>query len=133
MATNVYAWPVDEITVPAFIVGFPEELNLTTTFQRGSDELVLPCWFVVGAAQSSTPDVRNALSAELANGTISDAIEGAFAWGSTNVDRAHISRITVGAVDYVAIKWDLAVITNGPMNLATIMDAIAAAVTSAGL
>jgi hypothetical protein len=134
VAATVYHWPPETVDVPAFIVGYPEAIDLTTTFQRGSDELQLPCWYVLGAANSSTSDVRDALSAALGPPpSLSESIEAVFATFATNIGRANITRINFNGVDYIGLKWLLDVVTSGAMNLSAIMDAIGNAVAAAGL
>ena len=133
MASNVYAWPPPTIIPPAVVIGYPETLDLQTTFQRGSDELLLPVWFAV-ADQGTNKDARDALSAVIASGTtIANVLSTTAAWGASNCGMAHIEPLLVANMPYLAVRFDVDVISNGPVNLSTVMDALAALITGAGL
>ena len=133
MSSNVYAWPPPVIVTPAVVIGYPDPLDLQTTFGRGSDELTFPVWFAV-TDQGTNKDARDAISAVLASGTtIANVLSATGSWGASNCGMAHIEALNVGNVPYLSVRFDVDVITNGPLNLSTVMDALAALITGAGL
>ena len=134
MTTNVYAWPPSSITPPAFVVSYPTDFTIETTFNRGSDELVIPVWYLLGAAQDSSKDQRDAISLALGSApSICEALDAVYGWGATTPTKGVITRIVMDAQEYIGLQFLVDVITNGPANLSTIMDALANAITSAGL
>ena len=134
MSSNVYAFPIDGITVPAIVVAYPDSMTFDTTFGRGSDSLVLPLLFIIGPGQTSTKDVRDQLSAIIAGaGGIKAALDGNYAWGSVRVADAKIEPVSWGAVAYIAAVFQLDIVTPGAMDLSAIMDGVAALCTAAGL
>ena len=132
--SNVYPFPIDGITVPAIVIGYPDSMAFDRTFARGSDELVVPVWFIVGPGQTSTKDVRDALSAILADSTsIKSALDGTKSFGTVRVSDVKIETVASGSVSYIAARFDVDVITSGAMNLSAIMDGLAALCSAAGL
>jgi hypothetical protein len=74
---RVHAWPVESISPPCAVVGYPDEpIDFDLTMGRGSDRLTIPLWFAVGKPVERT--ARDALSAVLTGVSgIKDAIDGA--------------------------------------------------------
>ena len=133
MASNVYAFPPPAVTLPAVVVGYPELLDLQTTFGRGSDELMFPVWFIV-ADQGVNADARDALSAVLASGTtIANVLSSTSSWGTSNCGMAHIEPVTIAGSPYLAVKFDVDVMTSGAVNLTNVMDGLKTLITGAGL
>lgn len=136
--SRVYAWPMDAITVPCFIFGFPEDINPKITFNRGGDEAVFPLWYVVGPAQTSTETVRDQLSVALggANDVIG-ILDGNRAFGAVDTRGPQIEVVNLGPperlIQYVSLRFDCYVLTSGDMNMSNIMDGLAALITAAGL
>lgn len=132
--SNVYAFPVDGITVPCFVFGYPEQMTVKTTFQRGSDEAVYPVWFVIGQGATSTVDVRNQLSAAWDGaGDVITALDGNHAFGAVDTRDPKIEPVSVGGVGYIAIRFDCYVMSSGAMSMSAVMDGLAALITTAGL
>ena len=133
MASTVYPFPPPGIATPAIVIGYPEVIDLQTTFGRGSDTLEIPVWFVV-ADQGVTAQARDALSAVLGAGqTIAGVLSSVSAWGTSNCGGARIEPLKVGGIDYLAVKFDVECSTSGPVNLSAVMDGLAALCTAAGL
>lgn len=59
-----YGWPNPVVSPPAFIVGYPAPINLDTSYGRGSDRGLFPCWAVFGNPHERTS--RDTLSSFLA-------------------------------------------------------------------
>jgi hypothetical protein len=109
LAPDVYAWPVDSITVPCVVVGYPSEILFDLTFQRGGDELTVPVWYVVG--DTSTKDARDRLSTIVGDASsVKSALDGAQAFGDVRVVSAAVERITVGSIAYLAVRFDAEII-----------------------
>lgn len=106
-----YAFPVQSITPPCILVDFPSAIDFDQTFQRGSDRLVVPVWYIVGQPIMGT-GIRSALSDALAGaGSVKDALDGVYAFGSVWAQRGAIQRITVSGVEYIGIRFDCEVLT----------------------
>jgi hypothetical protein len=134
MSSQVYPWPVDGITVPAIVVGYPDSMTFDLTFGRGGDSLVLPLWFVIGQGQTSTKDVRDQLSTVIgAAPSIKSTLDGDYAWGTVRVADVKIEGVTSGGISYIAALFNLDIMTPGAMDLTTIMDGVADLCTTAGL
>lgn len=107
-ATNKYAWPVGQVSVPCFVVGYPT-VEFDITFKRGGDKFVVPVWQVVG--QTSSIDARNALSAALTGvGSVKEALDGARAFGDVRVTDAGIAEITIAGVVHIGVKFMVEVV-----------------------
>jgi hypothetical protein len=105
LAGNVYAWPAESVTVPCIVVGYPTEIELDMTMARGGDRYVFPVWFVVG--QTNNKDARDALSAILEDtSSVKSALDGAQTWGDCRVTSAEVAQLVIGAVTYLAAKFD---------------------------
>jgi hypothetical protein len=100
-----YAWPVESITVPCAVVGYPSRIDFDLTMNRGADTWVVPVWYVVG--KTGTEDARNALSDILNEaGSVKALLDGAHTFGDVRVTGAEISELVVTGVSYVAAKFD---------------------------
>jgi hypothetical protein len=107
---NAYGYPVESVTVPCLLVDFPDTIELSETFQRGGDHVVLSVWHLVG--QSFTKDSRDALSLAIQGGAdLVDAIEGAYSWGDVDVVKAEVSTVTIASSTYLGIKLTVDVVT----------------------
>ena len=106
---NVYPFPPLSITVPCAIVGYPTAIDFDTTFQRGSDTVDIPVWFVVG--RSTTKAARDKLSSILTGvGSIKTALDGPSTFGDIRVVDAAVETITIGLVDYLSARFDCEVL-----------------------
>lgn len=102
-----YPFPVDAVSVPCAVVGYPVDLEYDLT--PSSHKVVLPVWRVVGG---SGIEARDAISDALADqGSVKDAIDGAHLWGDVRVTEAHVEQVSIGAIAYPAIRFDCEVIT----------------------
>jgi hypothetical protein len=109
LAPDVYAWPVDSVSVPCIVVGYPTDIVLDVTFQRGGDEMTVPVWFVVG--ETSTKDARDRLSTILADASsVKSALDGSQSFGDVRVTDVGIETIEIGAIKYLGAKFDVEVI-----------------------
>lgn len=108
---NAYPWPVESITVPCGVVGYPSgEIDIAITFGRGGDRATLPLWIVVG--KTATKDARDALSDVIAGGSdLVAAIVGAHTWGDADVTGASVATFTSSSIEYLALKLDVDVVT----------------------
>ena len=111
-----YGWPVDTVTPPAGIVGYPELIAFDATYQRGSDTWTVPVWVVVGKA--STRAARDALSAFVA-GSGARSVKAALEAGPyTVLDDVHVvsaepDLYSLAGVEYLAAKFTVNIIGTG--------------------
>lgn len=108
LAPDVYAWPVDSVTVPCLVVGYPTTIEFDITFQRGGDRLVVPLYYLVG--KTSTKDARNALSTIIGDGSsVKSAIDAA-TFADCRVMSAAVEEVTVAGVTFLSVRFDVEVI-----------------------
>lgn len=110
LVSQVYAYPVESVTVPCAVVGYPTEIEFDLTFQRGGDRVELPVWFIVG--KTGTKDARDRLSVVLADATsVKDSLDGSQSFGSVRVTDASIEEVTVSGVAYLSARFDVEVLS----------------------
>ena len=114
VAARVYAWPVESVTPPCVVVGYPKTIDFDATFGRGSDTAVFPMWFLAGKV--STKQARDALSAVISGAAgIKATLDGALTVGTTTADvritDCTIEEVTVAAVVYLAARFDCEVVS----------------------
>jgi hypothetical protein len=107
---TVYAFPQESVTVPCAIVAYPTNIVFDATFQRGSDTVDIPVFFVVGKV--SLKSTRDKLSSILTGvGSIKTALDGAHSFGDVRCTDATPELITIAAIDYMALRFDTEVLT----------------------
>jgi hypothetical protein len=105
LVVNRYAWPVESITVPCVVVGYPSRLDFDMVFARGADTWLVPLWYVVG--KTGTKDARDALSDILSEaGSVKALLDGAHTFGDVRVTNVEVTEVTIAAVVYLAAKFD---------------------------
>jgi hypothetical protein len=102
---NVYAWPVESVTVPCVLVDYPVQ-DLDLVMGGAADTWDVPVLYIVGT--SSTKDARDNLSATVP--ILRAALNGGHAFGDVRVTKAEIIPVTVGAVTYLGAKLNCEVI-----------------------
>jgi hypothetical protein len=104
-AYRVHPWPVESITPPCVVVGYPTTIEFDSTMGRGSDRWVVPVWYAVGA--TGTKDARDALSAILNDtSSVKSALDGTQSFGDVRVMSAEVAELVVAGVTYLAAKFD---------------------------
>lgn len=105
LVPNVYAYPVESVSVPCAVVDYPSEIEVGVTFQRGADHVVLPVFYLVGV--TATKDARDKLSLALDGGAkdLVGVIEGASGAGDLDVILAEIAQVTVAGTTYLGLKF----------------------------
>ena len=98
--SNVYAWPVEGVTVPCVLVDYPTQ-DLDFVFTGAADSWEVPVLYVVGL--SGTKDARDDLSAMVP--VLRSELNGVHAFGSVRVTKTEILPVTVGAVTYLGAKF----------------------------
>lgn len=110
VVARVYDYPVEAVSPPCVVVGFPTKYEFDTTFQRGADTMEIPVWLVAGKAR--TLDARDTLSAILDGAaSIKSALDGNHTYGAVRVTDAVIDEITIGGVVYASARFDTEVIS----------------------
>jgi len=108
-STNVYAYPVEAISVPCVVVGYPTVIDFDPTY-GGGIAWSLPVWHVVGKV--TTKSARDDLSDIV--GTLRTALNAAHTFGAAASDvrceDGEIATMAVGGVEYLALKYTVHVI-----------------------
>lgn len=106
---RVFAYPPDNVPVPACVVGYPETITYDVTMGRGVDRIDLPVFVLVSRITDRT--ARDALGPYL-NGSGASSVKQVLlngkpwvAMSSVRVASAEIEAVTVGAVDYLAATF----------------------------
>jgi hypothetical protein len=102
---NVYAWPVESVTVPCVLVDYPA-VELDTAMGRGADTWTVPVLYLVG--RTGTRDARDDLSTVVP--VLKAALDGLHAFGDVRVTGVTVTIVTVGAVGYLGAKLECEVI-----------------------
>jgi hypothetical protein len=105
---SVFEWPVESVTPPASIIGYPEApISIHDVFQAPSGEIEFPLWVVVG--RTSTKDARDQASGYIE--TVPVALEGVQSFGAVLVKTAEFAFIVVGQVPYLSLKFIVGVLS----------------------
>ncbi len=105
LVTKAHYWPVESVAPGEAIVGYPSELNLTTTFGRGSDSAVIPVWFICGLPgdEATLTLVSNLV---IASTNVVNTLEAAVT-GSVHVAFGAFEPVTIGQLDRLALRFDV--------------------------
>ena len=115
--TYRHAWPASTVVPPAWVVGYPEDLDYDVSFGANYVTATFPCWFVVGKADEKS--ARDRLSAVISGATsIKNAIEGTATLKGGGTPVAQTTRVTscrpttipVGGIELLAARFDVEVI-----------------------
>ena len=109
---KVYEWPSESPTPPCAIVGYPETIEWDFTFADASDRASFPVWLVVGRVSDRTARDRisdlisgvNSIKA-LLDGNLGGVVQ------TCRVEDCSVENVSINAVDYLAAKFTLDVIT----------------------
>lgn len=114
---TAYDWPSASIKPPCWLIDYPEGPQaFDATMGRGHDRALFPAYLVVGSLVDRV--TRAALNTYLQ--PIKDAIEAATShgevltpvpWTSVRVASWSVVPFSVGQLDYMAIKFDIDVLT----------------------
>lgn len=106
---RVYAWPKSAITAPAFLVGYPPQIDMDASMGRGADRMSVPCWAVCGAADDlSARDVLSGLLLE-----IKDALDGeSDAWQTARAGAITVEvNVYPDGTELLEARFDVDVVT----------------------
>lgn len=112
--SRAYGYPRPEITPPCVVVGYPSKLDYDLTFHAngstGKVEAVFPVWYVVADVLDKA--ARDALSPLITGaGSIKAVLDGAVAgYDVVNTIDMTVETFTIGAMDYLAARFDVEVI-----------------------
>jgi hypothetical protein len=110
---RAYAWPVETVSPPCAVVGYPQEpIEFDSTFSRGSDLITIPVYFIVGKA--SDRNSRDQLS-EIIDGanSVKECLDGDLN-GSVHtavVRSCLVTEIQVAGVAHLAAQFNLEIYT----------------------
>ena len=106
--TKAHAWPVEGMVPGQAVIGYPRDpVELDHTYQRGSDRLTIPVWFLCGLPQDKS--TRTAVSDLLtAAGTdVGDALNADLGGASIHVMRATVETVEFqGGPPLLAVRFD---------------------------
>jgi hypothetical protein len=107
-----HAWPVESITPPCWVVGYPEDIDFDAVFARGSDKATFPMFYIVGKVTTKT--ARDMLSAVISGvDELKAAIEADPTLGAViqtcRVTHCRPQEITVAGVAYLSARFDVEV------------------------
>lgn len=109
MEGRAYGWPLSTISPPAFVVGYPDGINMDTTMARGSDRATFPCWAVFGEVDKRT--TRDVASPFITG--VKNAIDGprTDCWQSARVGTIAVETTPIGEIDFLTVRFDVDVLT----------------------
>jgi hypothetical protein len=102
-----FAYPAEQITVPCFVVSYPE-IDYDATFGRGSDYATYPVYYVAGS--KTDRNTRDELSRMIAgSNSVKEALDGDLSGLVNSASVAHVSvtQITINNVAYMALQFDV--------------------------
>ncbi len=107
-----FGWPMGEVPVPCFIVGYPEgEMNLNLTYGNALVRMNIPAWWVVGKATArTTPDALGSKIAEI-KAAIDGNLDGAA--DTVLVLTAQVEPVSISGGDYLAVRFVIDVVSSG--------------------
>lgn len=110
LTQNVYAWPVESVTVPCVVVGYPTRVDFDLTFQHGGNTFLIPVWMVVG--QTASKAARDNLSTALTGvSSVKTAFDGVHAFGSVRVTDASVETFVIGELAHISIRYSIEVLS----------------------
>lgn len=105
---NVYPYIPDQVTPPAAVVGFPEEVEYDHTMARGKDRALFEVTVLVQKTndQTARADLAGYMNGA---GTATDSVKSALdAIGShVRVARARVGVTNVGELQYLSCSFDV--------------------------
>lgn len=107
---RVFAFPPDNVAVPAAIVGYPETVTYDLTMQRGVDQIDIPVFVMVGRLTDRTAkDVVAAYLSGSGSSSVKAAIKaGTYSAGvSARVGTAEVDVVTMAGVDYLTAIFNV--------------------------
>lgn len=113
---RVYPYSVSSVSPPAAIVGWPEPITFDSTFARGSDQLTLPVYVLVGkVSERGSRDVLAAYLDGAGANSVKAALDGGtyLACDSVRVASANIEALTSGGVEYLGAVFDVEITGSG--------------------
>ncbi len=109
---TAFSRPVEAVVPGDAIVAYPQDpIDISTTFRRGQDRLVVPVFVICGLPQDEA--TRTAVSAWIGSGSIVTAIESyAGTWSSVAVLTAQVDTYEpIGQPPMVALRLNVDVIS----------------------
>ena len=108
-ADNVYAWPVESVSVPCVVVGYPSGIVYDLA-GGGQETVTLPVWYAVGKSPDAA--ARDALAVVISgSSSMKAALDGADLLYDVRVTTAEIAELVVAGVTYLAGKFTAEVYT----------------------
>lgn len=114
---SVFAYPVDTITPPGGVVGYPEEFDYGQSYQNGVATIIgLPLWIVAGKADAKSARERvSRWTATRGEGSVFQLLDSDeyTSCDSITVTQAKFEVYTVASIDYVTAVFSLNAIGEG--------------------
>jgi hypothetical protein len=106
---TAYGYPEESPgKTPCWIVGYPDDIQISMVMGNAAHRAVFPCWYVAGPKNAKA--TRDAFSAILADDDFVTDIEAASAGMSRAVTDVRIQQIVLTGVTYMAARYDVDVI-----------------------
>jgi hypothetical protein len=113
---NAYGYPIENVAVPAAVVGFPEDYSYDATMGRGSDRMTLPVFVLVGkvsdrASRDTLADYVNGSGSKSVKATLETGTYTAF--DTLRVESVSFETVSVAGIEYLAGIFDVMVFGDG--------------------
>lgn len=107
---QAYGWPNSGAAGGSAIVGYPEPVQIGVTYSRGYDRATFPVWILCGSPDAKA--ARDAASLYLSTSPDAvDALEQSGAGTTCHVTFATVESVDVGGTEYLAVRYDVDVLT----------------------
>jgi hypothetical protein len=114
---NVFSYPVDSITPPGGVIGYPESITYDETYQQG--EMMfnnLPVWLVTGRTDSESARNQASEWTDPQGGNSVKKFLDTTSYSSCDdvqVGTATFDTFSVGAIEYLVVIFDVTVTGEG--------------------
>jgi hypothetical protein len=109
LVENVHDYPVESITPPAVVVGYPTRWDFDSVYgQAGVGVATFPVWFACG--KSGDESARNVLGDVMSGAASIKALLDATIDYDVRVTSAEVTELVVNAITYLAVRFDCEVL-----------------------
>jgi hypothetical protein len=113
---RTFAYPADSVVPPVAVVGYPEQIVFDATYGRGSDQISLPVWVLVGKVSArSTRDLIAPYAAGSGPSSVKEVLESGdyTAFDSLQVTVVEFDVLKVAGGDFLAAGFNLDIAGKG--------------------
>ena len=106
---RTYAYPTDTVQAPAAIVSYPDAINFDQTLQRGSDQIMIPVYVMVGKVSDRSSHIQlSAYCAGSGASSIKAVLEGYSSYTAADyvvVKNVTFDIATINQIDYMSAMF----------------------------